>query len=544
MTTGPRTLLRTVLDGAAAGSDDAILTFVEVLPDGNLADETRTYAELLTAGQRLAGALCAKGMVPGDAFALIMRNHPEFVDAMVASEIAGTVFVPIDPRTRGEKLAYMLRFSRCRGAIVTADIVPQLEAIRNLLPDLQWIWVIDGNDLDQNWADARNLSRVLATAPRVVDPTPAELNTPMQMMFTSGTTGDPKAILAPHARFAGVASLGSLIGLEPTDKLYTGLSLTHANAQLITLGNGLSQQLPVVISRQFTKSRLWEILALHGCTTFNLLGGMATAVFAEPEGPFDRAHNVRFVLSAGMPATMWRGFEERFGVAIFEFFGAAEGGLTLNAPGQGPIGSIGKPPAGSVCEILDVNGNILPAEQEGEICFRNADGSVAAVTYFGNPAASQAKTRGGWFHSGDIGWKDANGWVYFSHRDGQSIRRNGDFIDARAIETAIAAQAGVVDVYVYGVATAHNTPGEKEVVAAVVADTDFDPASVISWCSEKLGSASTPSIIQLVDAIPKTASEKPQDRFLVDLLMAPDARLFDRNGKTQIEIEMKERKVS
>lgn len=544
MTSGPRTLLQTVLDGVAAALPDPIVTFVEVSASGELVEETRTYAELLAAGQRLAGAFCAHGMEQGDAFALIMRNHPEFVEAMVASEIAGTVFVPIDPRTKGDKLAYMLRFSQCRGAIISADILPQLEAIRGSLTNLQWIWVIGGRDDLRASAGAAALKDVLAAAPRVLDPMPASFDAPMQMMFTSGTTGDPKAILAPHARFAAVAGLGSLIGLQRGDKLYTGLSLTHANAQLITLGNALAQQLPVVISRQFTKSRLWEILTRHGCTTFNLLGGMATAVYAEPEGPFDRAHKVRFVLSAGMPAAMWRGFEERFGVAIFEFFGAAEGGLTLNPPGTGPVGSIGKPPVGSICEILDGDGRPLPHGQEGEICFRNADGSIAPVTYFGNPAASQDKTRGGWFHTGDIGWKDADGWVYFSHRDGHSIRRNGDFIDARAIETAIAAQPGVADVYVYGVATAHNTPGEKEVVAAVVASGPIDPPSIIASCGTALGTASMPSVIQMLDVIPKTASEKPQDRFLIELLARADARLFDRHGSTTINLEIKERMAS
>jgi crotonobetaine/carnitine-CoA ligase len=282
---------------------------------------------------------------------------------------------------------------------------------------------------------------------------------------------------------------------------------------------------------------LWEIIATHGCTTFNLLGGMATAIFAEPPGAFDRAHQVRYVLSAGMPAQMWRAFEERFGVRVFEFFGAAEGGLTLNPPGVGPVGSIGRPPAGATCEILDEDGNVLPAGAQGEICFRNADGSVVPVTYFGNAEASADKTRGGWFHSGDIGWKDEDGWVFFSHRAGQSIRRNGDFIDARAIETTIAAMPGIADVYVYGVATPANTPGEKEVVAAIVADGAIDPAAIMRGCSEKLGTTSVPSFLQIIDAIPKTASEKPVDRHLIAMLENGQCSLFERNGPTTLKTE-------
>lgn len=527
MSAAARSLLQMVLDGVATGSTDPIVTFVDINADGGFSEETRTYADLLDAGKGLAGALRDVGMNEGDAFAIIMRNHPEFVEAMVASEIAGTVFVPIDPRTRGDKLAYMLRFSRCRGAIVSTDVLPHLNAVRGMLPDLEWVWVIGhAPDGQQSLAAVR-----LASGP-VSDVVPRSLDAAMQMLFTSGTTGDPKAILAPHARYAAVASLGDVVGLRPGDRLYTGLSLTHANAQLITLGSALAGRLPVIISRQFTKSRLWEILTKYGCTTFNLLGGMATAIFAEPEGPYDRQHKVRFVLSAGMPASMWRAFEERFGVEVFEFFGAAEGGLSLNPPGTGPVGSIGKPPMGGICEILDSDGTILGPGEPGEICFRNADGTVAPVTYFGNPEASAAKTEGGWFRTGDIGWKDADGWLFFSHRDGHSIRRNGDFIDSRAIETTLAAMPGVADVYVYGLTTAHNTPGEKEVIAAIVPEQGFDPAAIIPGCASALGWANVPTYLQVVKIIPKTASEKPQDRHLVAMLGTNDCELFDRNGKT------------
>ena len=134
----------------------------------------------------------------------------------------------------------------------------------------------------------------------------------MQMLYTSGTTGDPKAILSPYARFGFVASLGEVLGLNASDRPYTGLSLTHANAQLITLGATLFMGLRGVISRKFTKSRLWDITRHYGCTMFNLLGGMTTAIYSEPEKPNDADNPVRYVLSAGMPAAIWDKFQKRF----------------------------------------------------------------------------------------------------------------------------------------------------------------------------------------------------------------------------------------
>ncbi len=130
----------------------------------------------------------------------------------------------------------------------------------------------------------------------------------MQMLFTSGTTGDPKAILANYLRFHAVGHDRPAARLDRADRLYTGLSLTHANAQLITLGNVLTLGARGVISRRFTKSRLWDICRRYGCTTFNLLGGMTTAVYSEPPRADDADNPVRMVLSAGMPAAIWAGF--------------------------------------------------------------------------------------------------------------------------------------------------------------------------------------------------------------------------------------------
>ena len=127
---------------ASAGDDFDVLTFVHFDNGSELVEQVRSYQDLQHNGQRLASALLEAGMGKGDSFALVMQNHPEFVDTMVASSICGTVFVPVDPRTRGEKLAYMLGFAECRGAIV-ADYA--LEAVLDVLPQtptLEWLWVI------------------------------------------------------------------------------------------------------------------------------------------------------------------------------------------------------------------------------------------------------------------------------------------------------------------------------------------------------------------------------------------------------------------
>jgi crotonobetaine/carnitine-CoA ligase len=166
--------------------------------------------------------------------------------------------------------------------------------------------------------------------------------------------------------------------------------------------------------------------------------------------------------------------------------------------------------------ILDEDDHECPPGAIGEICCR-PEGGEAVIEYHGDPEASEAKIRGGWNRSGDMGHADADGWLFFDFRSGGGIRRNGEFVPAGAVEKAIAEHPGVEDVYVYGVPAASGAPGERDIVAAVVgaAGADLDPASVFAACRAALEPNFVPTYLQVVDEIPKTASEKPQERVLM-----------------------------
>ncbi|TDJ60708.1 MAG: ATP-dependent acyl-CoA ligase [Proteobacteria bacterium] len=506
-----------------------VLTFVTINADGSFGEEIRTYADLWRNGQRVAAGLEADGMQLGEAFGVVTQNHPEFVDVMVGSSIAGTVFVPIDPRTKGKKLAFMLEHAECHGVVIGDYALPHLLEVLDQCPSLQWIWILgSAAATPKTTLRVRHVADVLASPCTDIEVRVTDPELPMQMLYTSGTTGDPKAILSPYSRFGMIADLGEAIGLRRGDRPYTGLSLTHANAQLITLGTVLSMGLRGVFSRKFTKSRLWDITRHYGCTVFNLLGGMTTAIYSEPVKENDADNPVRYVLSAGMPAALWQNFEQRYGLDVFEFYGAAEGGLTLNPPGSGPIGSIGVPPAIMQGRIVDEHGNDCPPGEPGEIIFRNADGTCPVVTYFKDPAASREKTANDWLRMGDVGYRDADGWYFFLYRKGGGIRHNGDFINPAFIEKELAEHPAINDVFVYGVPSSNGVPGEKDVIAAIV-PTDaasFDPSSVFAACRQHLESSFVPSYLQVVPEIPKTASEKPQERFLLEAFATDADNVF------------------
>ena len=498
-------------------------------------DEIITYDSLWQNSAKVAQELVRQGLRPRDTFAIFMRNHPEFVYAILGGSISGCVFVPIDPRQKGDKLRYQLQHAECKAVVTTTDLVPAIEAVLPQLPNLKCIIAsrrrggpAAAGKLVRSYQEV--LAERLQAEPeqRVTD-----MSHPIQVIYTSGTTGDPKGVVAETGRWSGTAGLvGSVFGYTREDRLYTGLSLTHGNAQVVTFLAALYNDVPAVFSPRFTKSKIWDICRRYGCTTFSLLGGMMAAIYAEPRKPDDGDNPVRFVLSAGTPRAIWEDFEKRFHVDILEWYGAVEGGFAFKPIGQGPIGSFGRPIPGVMeMKIVDEDDHECPPGVVGELVSRAA-GAETKVEYLKNPEASAAKTRGGWLRSGDMCHRDEAGWLFFDHRKGSEIRHNGEFIQPDFVQKVIAELPEVSDVHVYGIAAKSGAPGEKDVVAAVVLTEGvvFDSKRFFEACARHLERNQIPSYVQVVSEIPKTASEKPQDRFLLQDLQERRSPVYEFAG--------------
>ncbi len=523
MELSPAILAHVVELQTSAKPDFRVLTFD--YPDH---EEAVTYADLWRGAQGVALALAEAGVAKGERFAVMMRNHPEFAYAMVAASLTGTAFVPVDPRMRGAKLRYLIEHSRSRAVVCTAELLPVLaEALSGgTPPPLLVARVPAGQALP---VAALDLGARLAQAPsRTVEQQVSDPRTPWQILYTSGTTGDPKGVVCDNARFAVYAMTGKLIfGYGDDEVLYTGLSLTHGNAQAVTFSNAVAHGLRGVISERFSKSRLWDTCRKYGCTTFSLLGGMATAIYAEPRRADDADNPVRFVVSAGMPRAIWKDFEERFAVQILEWYGAVDGGVAFKPIGVGPVGSFGKPVPTMEMKVVDESDQECPPDVVGELVCRNISGPTE-IKYLDDPSASQAKTRGGWIRSGDMCHCDAEGWLYFDYRKGGGLRHNGDFVLPDYVERAAIEMGGLADVFCYGVPAASGSPGESDVVLAVVPANParFDPAATYRHLEKQLEPNFVPTFMQVVDEIPKTISEKPQARLLAQALAAGEGVVY------------------
>jgi len=517
-------LAKVVATGAEQLPQLQILRFVHVDAEGGLCGETRNYEQLWRNASRLAAVINERqGGRPGN-IALMMNNHPEFVETMVASSILGVPFVPIDPRAKGLKLAYMLSHTDCDGLVCADYCLDQVLEVLGEDVKLKWILCVTSKELalNGNVIGATKIEHYQQLPNNATSRLPAAANSPdspMFMMFTSGTTGNPKAVVYSQGQYMAQADSLAKLGANEHDVFYTGLSLTHINAQNF-LRNGLALGIPVVISRKFSKSRLWDICREYGCTMFSLLGGMIPEIYAVPEKPDDAINPVKLILSSGMPVSIWTDFERRFGVRLFEVYGATEGGGLANPPGIGPVGSIGKPSADWEAEIFDSQGVACKPGVEGEICFRRLNGQATTVSYYKNEDASAEKVQGGWLRMGDLGHKDENGWFYFHHRVGGGVRRNGDFVNTALVEASLLQSSYVQDVFVYGVALPNNIAGEKTLVAAIVASENdgFSEVALREFCTEKLEKNDIPEIFQVLSAIPKTVSEKPIEKECIALL--------------------------
>lgn len=485
-------------------------------------EEPVTYTNIFENTNRTARALLKAGIGKGDTFTMLMKNHPEFIYSLFAALSIGAVAVPVDPRSRGRKLAFQILNTRSKGIIVADQFMESLAEIGDEIRDIPIVGVLSKKHHRAERNDAYpSLNDILANeSPEIPDQAVNfDITAPAQIIHTSGTTGDPKGVVLKADRYFIYCFMADFLWqYKPDDIPYTGLSLTHGNAQSVTLMPSLAKKLPAVISERFTKSNIWEICRKYGCTTFSLLGGMMAGIYNEPVRDDDGGNPVRRVISAGTPQAIWETFEKRFGVKIHEWYAAVEGGLAHNPPGFGPVGSFGKPPQGLVeMKVVDENDNEVPPGVKGEMISKMVNGPTE-VNYYGKEEASKEKTRGGWLRSGDICHRDENGFFYFDFRKGGGLRRQGDFVQPDLIEKIIGEHESVSEVCVYGIPATSGAPGESDIVAAMAPfeGKTIDMAGVKRACMAELERNSVPSYFQIVDEIPKTISEKMLSRVLMD----------------------------
>jgi fatty-acyl-CoA synthase len=514
-----RTLARAAGEWAAAyGDAPAVLSDVEQFSFRTLAERANRYSRW---------ALAA-GLAKGDVVALMMGNRPDYFALWLGLTQVGVVVALLNPNLTGSALAHCAKVASARAAIVEA---PFAETFARLPLD---VWGHGGGD------EARRVDRALAdfsAAPLGDDERRATtLADRALLIFTSGTTGLPKAAAVSHHRvvawshwFAGLADM------RADDRLYDCLPLCHSVGGVAALAAALVNGGSVVIAERFSAGRFWSDVARWDCSIFQYIGELCRYLVAAPPSPDEKRHRLRLACGNGLSAEVWRAFAERFGLAqILEFYASTEGNLTLYNV-EGKVGAIGRQPP-----FLAARDAIALArfDYETEAPWRGPEGMGArcgvdevgeALGRIGReagqrfegytePAETEKKILrdlfapgDAWMRTGDLMRRDREGFYYFVDRVGDTFRWKGENVATSEVAAALSAAPGVKEAVVYGVAV----PGAdgRAGMAALAIDGALD-LEAIARAASALPRYARPLFLRLAPVLEATATFKPVKRAL------------------------------
>ncbi|MCW3066044.1 MAG: ATP-dependent acyl-CoA ligase [Solirubrobacterales bacterium] len=502
---GEPTTLPAVLDARAERTPDA--RFVHF--DG----VDRTYAEAVAGAERAAAGLASLGVAKGGRVALMLPNSLEFLDLWFGAALLGAVLVPVNTALKGEGLRYVLEHSEADVAIVDGPLADTVDAA---LGGGGPTHRIARGRSGGGWTDA---GEILAAghppAPRA-RVRPGDL---ASILYTSGTTGPPKGVRNCHNAYptAGYEFTQRYARLRVDDVLYTSLPLFHVNAQMLTTIGSLVSGVPMVLAPRFSASGFFDDLRAHGATVFNYIGAMLTMLYKQPERPDDAQNPARVTIGGAAPAELWPAFEARFGLEILEIYGLTE--TATFALGSPPddirVGKIGLPVSWAEVEVHREDGSVAEAGEPGEIMVRTTRPNVLFQGYDKNDEATARAMAGGWFHTGDRGRRDSDGYFVFLDRLKDSIRRRGENISSYEVERVVNSHPAVAESAAVGVPS---ELGEDEVMIVLVPrdGAELDPAELVSFCAERMAGFMVPRYVQVRRELPKTATERVQKFALRD----------------------------
>jgi crotonobetaine/carnitine-CoA ligase len=461
-----------------------------------------TWAEVLSNAQRAANGLLELGVRPGERVAILMANRPEFLWAHFGILCIGGLSVPVNISQRGRTLEHILADSDSVAVVVQSDLVDALDAVRSGLPSLRRTVVVDGRPGEGDVT----FDRLMESADAEPDVDLDEPTGGVGMMYTSGTTGPPKGVVATRYDTSPLGIILQASGVQPGETMYTALPLFHGNALLVSALGSMMLDAKLALAERFSASRFFADCRRYEAVEFNTLGGMISILLKQPPRPEDADNPVRTVLSAGCPPDRWVEFEKRYGLRVIEWFGMVDSpGFLLND--GGPVGSMGKPIAGIEFRVVDDDDQPLGSKQIGELVFRHP---LGRTTHYHKLAdATEQAYRGGWFHTGDLAEFDDEGWFFYRGRKKESMRRLGENISAWEIETVVNSHPAVQESAAHGVTS---ELGEDEVKLVVVPQPGaaVTPEEILDYCQGNMAHYAVPRYVELIEQIPKTGTERIQ----------------------------------
>lgn len=443
--------------------------------------------------------------------AVLLENVPEFAFALGGAALGGQVIVGMNTTRRGAALADDIAHTDCQFVLTDARL-------RELLPDDLDVPVYDVDGAE--WRELLAKHRGSNLPERRVDPDDL-----LMLIFTSGTSGDPKSVRITHEKVAHPgAVLAERFGTGPDDCVYVSMPMFHSNAIMAGWAVGLASGATIALARRFSASGFLSDVRRFGATYANYVGKPLAYVLATPEQPDDADNPLRVMFGNEANERDIDEFARRFGCTVVDSYGSTENAVVVQRRPDMPPDSLGWPLDG--VKVLREDGTETPdAEFDADGRLVNADeaigelvntaGSGAFAGYYRNDEANAQRMRGGMYWSGDLAYRDADGWIYFAGRTSGWLRVDGENLATGPIERVLLRHPAISEAAVYAVP---DRVGDK-VACALIFRVPLTAEEFWAFLSEQsdLSPKAWPSLVRIVESLPRTATNKVITRNLRDL---------------------------
>lgn len=469
---------------------------------------TWSWEEFGAAAERAARLLVARGVRKGDRIGVLARNDIGHALLLFACARIGAIMVPSNPEFGPQEAGYVMRHAGVCALACNADILPiAREACRGIEP-APWFLLFDGAA-----EGAPGFLDEISRAPGVALPPPAGADDTALIIYTSGTTGFPKGAMHSQRNFvtAGEANVAR-VWLQPDDRLMVMLPMFHVNALFYSTAGTLAAGCSMVLMPRFSASEFWSAAVEHGATQVNVIEAIGRILARRPRSEFRPGHRITRLY--GARAEFVAPFRDEFHVPhLIGGFGMTEIPGVLCMPFEGPhklgtMGTVGRHPdprrPWAECRVVDDDGREVGPGAVGELWVKHP---IVMQGYFRNPEQTGAAFRDGWFMTGDLVTRDADGHYTFVSRKKDIIRRRGENIAGAEIDRVIQSHPAVFEVAAVPVPS---ELGEDEILAAIVTrpGAKLTPQDVAQWCADRLAAMKVPRFVLFVDELPHTPTHK------------------------------------
>jgi crotonobetaine/carnitine-CoA ligase len=470
-------------------------------------DTSVSYGEMEARSTTAANALAELGVGPGDTVCVLMRNYAEMLYTWFGAAKLGAIYAPVNTAYLGEYLKHQLRTAGARVVVTEADLAAEVTRVAGDVGGLAHLLVRGEVDLAPTPGLTIHSTELLLAHDqgRLHSSHRASWTDPNAIIFTAGTTGPSKGVVMTQNYLVRSAEqMWQLRDGRPDDVGYSPLPLFHLNAMILTVLGPMTTGASGALDQRFSASRYWDRVRHYGGTQLAILGSLFVMLWNNEPTPHDGDNPGRVMLCAPVPANLHREFEERFGLRLVVAYGLSEATPVLMSSWDEPPppGSSGKANPLFDVKLLDDEDAEVPPGQVGEIACRPLEPHVMFEGYYENPAATMRMWRNLWFHTGDLGRSDENGFVTFVDRKKDYLRRRGENISSFEVEQAIVAHPAVGEAAVHAVASEFS---EDDVKACVILKdgAELAPRELLDHCVRNIPFFALPRYLEILDDFPR-----------------------------------------